>query len=257
MTNEWGEVWYYKYDALGRGQPLALFNPQGKRTWRKAPSSLWGLPLLESWESKQAEQLNPNLLFAGQYFDQESGLAYNRFRYYDPQSGCYLKSDPIGLTGGETPYAYVHNPMGWIDPLGLARCHGLPSTRKAGGTGKNYDPAKGQGLYVLRDPLTNKIKYVGRGDAYARGIAHQASADKGHLVQEILARNNLTKAEAKYLEQKLMDHLGGAKSTNPATNLLNKIRSYSPSNPKAGTYDIAGDTASLGREIFNDILKKL
>ena len=199
MTNEWGEVWYYKYDALGRriekacpqrntkttylwdgdqvayqeterhntlesqrhnvfngweliaqqdsyfktdlrnhhktwtqttnyavcqpnGQPLALFNPQGKRTWRKAPSSLWGLPLLESWESKQAEPLNPNLLFAGQYFDKESGLAYNRFRYYDPQSGCYLKSDPIGLAGGETPYAYVHNPMGWIDPFGLAGC---------------------------------------------------------------------------------------------------------------------------------------
>ena len=196
LTNEWGEVWYYKYDALGRriekacpqrsiktaylwdgdqvayqeterhntlesqrhnvfngweliaqqdsyfktdlrnhhktwtqttnyavcqpnGQPLALFNPQGKRTWRKAPSSLWGLPLLESWESKQAEPLNPNLLFAGQYFDQESGLAYNRFRYYDPQSGNYLASDPIGLNGGETPYAYVHNPMGWVDPFGL------------------------------------------------------------------------------------------------------------------------------------------
>ena len=199
MTNEWGEVWYYKYDALGRriekacpqrntkttylwdgdqvayqeterhntlesqrhnvfngweliaqqdsyfktdlrnhhktwtqatnyavcqpnGQPLALFNPQGKRTWRKAPNSLWGLPLLESWESKQAEPLNPNLLFAGQYFDQESGLAYNRFRYYDPQSGCYLKSDPIGLNGGETPYAYVHNPWDWLDPFGLAKC---------------------------------------------------------------------------------------------------------------------------------------
>ena len=204
LTNEWGEVWYYKYDALGRriekacpqrntkttylwdgdqvayqetekhgkteslrhcvfngweliaqqdnyfktdlrnhhktwtqttnyavcqpnGQPLALFNPQGKRTWRKAPNSLWGLPLLESWESKQAEPLNPNLLFAGQYFDQESGLAYNRFRYYDPQSGCYLKSDPIGLAGGETPYAYVHNPMGWVDPFGLAICSILPN----------------------------------------------------------------------------------------------------------------------------------
>ena len=54
-----------------------------------------------------------------------------------------------------------------------------------------------------------------------------------------------------------MDHFGGAKSTNPVTNLLNKIRSYSPSNPKAGTYDIAGDSASWGKEIFNDILNKL
>ena len=104
------------------GQPLALFNPQGKRTWRKAPNSLWGLPLLSSWERKQAEPLNPNLLFAGQYTDDESGLAYNRFRYYDPQSGNYLASDPIGLNGGETPYSYVHNPMGWVDPFGLAGC---------------------------------------------------------------------------------------------------------------------------------------
>ena len=61
-------------------------------------------------------------MFAGQYTDDESGLAYNRFRYYDPQSGCYLKSDPIGLNGGEPPYAYVHNPMGWVDPFGLAIC---------------------------------------------------------------------------------------------------------------------------------------
>ena len=80
------------------------------------------MPLLSSWERKQAEPLNPNLLFAGQYTDDESSLAYNRFRYYDPQSGNYLASDPIGLNGGETPYAYVHNPMGWVDPFGLAGC---------------------------------------------------------------------------------------------------------------------------------------
>ena len=55
--------------------------------------------------------------------DDESGLAYNRFRYYDPQSGSYLASDPIGLNGGETPYAYVHNPMGWVDPFGLSGCN--------------------------------------------------------------------------------------------------------------------------------------
>ena len=101
------------------GQPLALFNPQGKRTWRKAPNSLWGLPLLSSWERKQAEPLNPNLLFAGQYTDDESGLAYNRFRYYDPSSGTYLTSDPIGLAGGETPYRYPSNSLRFIDPLGL------------------------------------------------------------------------------------------------------------------------------------------
>ena len=77
------------------------------------------MPLLASWERKQAEPLNPNLLFAGQYTDDESGLAYNRFRYYDPQSGNYLASDPIGLAGGETPYRYTSNSLRFIDPLGL------------------------------------------------------------------------------------------------------------------------------------------
>lgn len=144
-----------------------------------------------------------------------------------------------------------------MDPFGLAGCHGLPSTRKAGGTGKNYDPVNGQGLYVLRNPKTPKIEYVGRGDTPARGITHQLSTDKGHLIQEILYPNNLTKAEAKYLEQKLMDHLGGEKSTNPVTNLLNKIRSYSPSNPNSRTYDIAGDSSDWANKIFNDVLTKI
>ena len=147
------------------GQPLALFNPQGKRTWRKAPNSLWGLPLLSSWERKQAEPLNPNLLFAGQYTDDESGLAYNRFRYYDPQSGNYLASDPIGLNGGETPYAYVHNPMGWIDPFGLAGCGNLKKKIKDLQDGKDitvnsYKEAD-QALYGAF-PKTRKVRGAGK-----------------------------------------------------------------------------------------------
>ncbi|WP_072061492.1 RHS repeat-associated core domain-containing protein [Xenorhabdus khoisanae] len=52
--------------------------------------------------------------------DEESGLVYNRFRYYSPVASCYLTPDPIGLLGGENPYAYVHNPTRQIDPLGWA-----------------------------------------------------------------------------------------------------------------------------------------
>ena len=58
--------------------------------------------------------------FAGQYFDSETGLHYNRFRYYCSKSGTYISQDPIRLHSGEPNfYAYVKDSNSWIDPLGL------------------------------------------------------------------------------------------------------------------------------------------
>jgi type VI secretion system secreted protein VgrG len=57
--------------------------------------------------------------FQGQWHDEESGIYYNRHRYYDPQQGRYISQDPIGLKGGANLYGYVTNPTGMVDPLGL------------------------------------------------------------------------------------------------------------------------------------------
>jgi len=64
-------------------------------------------------------QIENNLRFQGQYFDAETGLHYNRFRYYDPNCGRFINQDPIGLAGGNNNYLYVPNPTGWVDPFGL------------------------------------------------------------------------------------------------------------------------------------------
>ncbi|WP_156107297.1 RHS repeat-associated core domain-containing protein, partial [Pectobacterium betavasculorum] len=80
-------------------------------------STLWG-----QRRSNYADPADPGLGFAGQYRDSESGLCYNRFRYYDPNGGCYISPDPIGIAGGDNNYGYVQNPLDWVDPLGLAGC---------------------------------------------------------------------------------------------------------------------------------------
>ncbi|WP_376776923.1 RHS repeat-associated core domain-containing protein [Flavobacterium covae] len=81
-------------------------------------------------------------LYQGQYYDHDIELAYNRFRYYNPETGTYISQDPIGLAGNNpTFYAYVHDSNSWVDPFGLNMFN--PSSFNApsanlGGTGNTY-----------------------------------------------------------------------------------------------------------------------
>jgi RHS repeat-associated protein len=108
---EKGQLHYAVTDTVGRIQEL--LTEDGTIVWR-GRQQLWGRE-----ESANDDNLSCRLRFPGQYEDTESGLHYNRFRYYDSETGQYISADPIGLAGGVNPYGYVHNPLGWIDPLGL------------------------------------------------------------------------------------------------------------------------------------------
>lgn len=59
-----------------------------------------------------------HLRFPGQYFDGETGLHYNTFRFYDPEPGRFNSQDPIGVLGGFNLYQYAPNPFIWMDPWG-------------------------------------------------------------------------------------------------------------------------------------------
>lgn len=59
--------------------------------------------------------------YQGQYYDVETKLAYNRFRYYSPETGTYISQDPIGLAGGANLYSYVLDVNVWLDVFGLAK----------------------------------------------------------------------------------------------------------------------------------------
>ena len=76
-------------------------------------------------------------MFQGQYYDEETGLHYNRFRYYDPDVGRFVSQEPIRLQGGINLYEYAPNPTFWIDPFGLAKCGPLSAFSRLT-TGKVY-----------------------------------------------------------------------------------------------------------------------
>ncbi len=96
------------------GLPLALISTEGATAWC-AEYDEWG-NLLNEENPHQLQQL---IRLPGQQYDEESGLYYNRHRYYDPLQGRYITQDPIGLKGGWNLYTYPLSPVNSMDPLGL------------------------------------------------------------------------------------------------------------------------------------------
>jgi RHS repeat-associated protein len=135
---------HYQLDHLGT--PQELTDSEGEIVWSAHYRAYGEIARLD------VGKVDNPLRFQGQYFDAESGLHYNRHRYYHPDIGRYLTPDPVKLAGGINAYLYVPNPTGWVDPLGLSTCPGndgcKPSLR-------NDDPARkhkiNEGTPVLPD----------------------------------------------------------------------------------------------------------
>lgn len=188
------------------GRPQMLFNSEGKTVWRPGQTSLWGLalslPADTGYPDPRGEldpEAAPGLLYAGQWQDAESGLCYNRFRYYEPETGMYLVSDPLGLLGGEQTYRYVPNPCGWVDPLGLAASSKISSLMDYIGDGRRVSGHTGflDGVRLSRSQINNiakemeklGIKVIRKADKYLPPNA-RAAFDYG--LRNIYLRKNAT-----------------------------------------------------------------
>ncbi|ECI0416243.1 RHS repeat protein [Salmonella enterica subsp. salamae] len=108
------------YHCDHRGLPLALVNAEGKADW-SAEYDAWGNVLREN----NPHNMKQLIRLPGQQYDEETGLYYNRHRYYDPLQGRYITQDPIGLRGGWNLYRYTKNPVLQIDPFGLYNLYQL------------------------------------------------------------------------------------------------------------------------------------
>ncbi len=117
VTEEEQAVFYVHNDHLGT--PQAITDENQVIVWQ-AEYDPFGKATVTT------ETITNNIRFPGQYFDSETGLHYNYYRYYDSSTGRYITSDPIGLEGGLNTYAYAEgNPVNFIDPSGLVVGAGL------------------------------------------------------------------------------------------------------------------------------------
>ncbi|MBA4710205.1 RHS repeat-associated core domain-containing protein [Aquitalea aquatica] len=143
-------VYYYHADHLGT--PQALTDAQGQLAL-EMDYQAWGEAREVIAEAAASAGIRNPFRFQGQYHDDESGLHYNRYRYYDPEIGRFISRDPIGLFGGLNIHKYADNPIEWVDPWGL---------KKAGGScalDKSLAGVKGdkkQAQHIIPQEIWNK-----------------------------------------------------------------------------------------------------
>ena len=164
-----------------------MLNQEGESVW--SASRVDGFGYLKEVEG--GRETCP-FRFQGQYLDVETGLYYNRHRYYDPTAGQYISQDPIGLAGGNpTLYGYVSDSNGWIDPLGLAPLD-----------------QPGQAVYGLFKPGASEPYYIGiTNNISNRELQHMNS---GRLTSGELRtlHSDLIYQQARGMEQFYIEHYG-------------------------------------------------
>ncbi|MEM1324293.1 MAG: RHS repeat-associated core domain-containing protein, partial [Bacteroidota bacterium] len=177
------------------GTPVGMYNESGEQVWSLDLSIYGNVRKLDGWRGECPVR------YPGQYEDVETGLYYNRFRYYDPEVGGYVSQDPIGLSGGVLSiYSYVNDCNLYFDPLGLI---------------------KENSVYVLKDG--DKIVYVGIGNADERFRFHKKDKKGKFDRMEVIAETDNRRA-ARNIEGSMLHHMGNKKSAMHNDGLLNAVR---------------------------------
>ena len=208
----------YLYHNDPNGCPTRLTSPHGSVVWA-AKYELWGRAKI------LVDQIENPLRLLGQYADPETGLHYNRNRYYDPNAGQFISQDPIGLLGGENLYAYAPNPLVWVDPLGWT---GNP----ANATHITYEGVKDGKPYI------GYASKPGLGHSREDVLAYRyPNTDHFDVAPQVIYRGEGQEGKnvARGLEQRIFEQRGGLEGTS------NKQNPVGPLNPNRANYLAAAD----------------
>ena len=179
------------------GTPIQMYDGQGNKTWNCLLDSYGKVITFDG-----SSEFDCPFRYQGQYADEETGLFYNRSRYYDANTGNYLSQDPIGLAGrNPTLYGYVYDTNCQIDAFGLSGrggdSHRGIQNRLEEDLGKlrGFNNVKTEGQIILsngksrfgdvivQDSFSGKITEVHQiGDMRVRGEFRPSSRERGAIM---------------------------------------------------------------------------
>ncbi|WP_437938003.1 PAAR-like domain-containing protein [Sorangium sp. So ce341] len=181
LQAEQGQVFAVVNDHLGT--PKELVAPDGRVAWSAAHSA-WGR-VIEVWKDPAAQHARPvesPFRLLGQYADDETGLSYARFRYFDAEVGRWCSPDPLGVWGGNNLLAFDGSPTLATDPLGLSS--GLPPLAQI-----QYVDSYGDELVAMSKPST-KDRLI-QTHTYVNPGTHDPSSPKYNPTKSVLPANHV------------------------------------------------------------------
>ncbi|MCG8386953.1 MAG: RHS domain-containing protein [Cytophagales bacterium] len=205
------------------GTPVEAYDEEGERVWQCE------LDIYGNVRKLVGDRSLIPLRFQGQYEDEETGLYYNRFRYYSASSGTYISQDPIGLLGNNPNlYAYTIDSNVWIDPFGLNVQTGKGRTSVKYSGIKDGKPYHGFASAPTDDGLSGQ-------DIVAR--RYSSNFDEFDVAPEVdyVGKDEIGKQTARGLEQRGFEKDGGLKGTS------NKQNPVGPNNANRQKYLDAAD----------------
>ncbi|WP_249365170.1 RHS repeat-associated core domain-containing protein [Pseudoalteromonas sp. S201] len=190
-----GEVYYYHLDQLNT--PRFMTNNKAEVVWENQ-ADVYGYeePEADADTNKENTFTQP-IRFQGQYLDEESGLHYNRYRYYSPKQQRFINQDPIGLVGGINHYQYAPNPVNWVDPFGLLCKEGQAKVKAALDANSAISPELKEKLIKLSQLPEDASPYTA--EEMVNHINQNTADDMVNLQDKsALGSDNLTKKQREH-----------------------------------------------------------
>ena len=217
-----GEVYYYHLDQLNT--PRFVTNNSAQVVWGNQADAYGYEEPNQEPEADTKNSFTQPIRFQGQYLDEESGLHYNRYRYYSPKQQRFINQDPIGLVGGINHYQYAPNPVNWVDPFGLTCKDGQKKNVFAGhGSIDVTKPATvpmGTSLTVyswdgatITDDLGSKIEDGTVSSGVFKKVYTEGDVIPGYMLHPNcgslnISSNSIQVSESKHISELLAENMG-------------------------------------------------